>query len=117
MFAATGPYAEWDYIGKTSASIPCQRKVKDHVESEVNHFHRGKSHTSPSKEGDIACLQGSYQQSQIHIKNAGRTLDAKDKAPDLVAVGLEGKKLMTTMKNWATNQVSQWSSEEDWTDY
>jgi hypothetical protein len=38
-FSVVGPYADWDYIGQTSASIPCQRKVKDHVEDSINHFH------------------------------------------------------------------------------
>jgi hypothetical protein len=48
-FAAKGPYVDWDYIGETSASIPCQRKVKDHVESDLNHFLRGKLHSSPKR--------------------------------------------------------------------
>ncbi|KAI0717717.1 hypothetical protein C8T65DRAFT_518477, partial [Cerioporus squamosus] len=30
-FAAMGPFATWDYLTKTSPSIPCQRDVKDHV--------------------------------------------------------------------------------------
>ncbi|EMD36367.1 hypothetical protein CERSUDRAFT_95685 [Gelatoporia subvermispora B] len=65
-FATSGPYMSWDYIGKTSASIPTQRKVIDHVEADINHFRRGKSHTSPSKEADINKLQQSYQASKLH---------------------------------------------------
>ncbi|KAH9965469.1 hypothetical protein BC827DRAFT_1153743 [Russula dissimulans] len=37
-FTSIGPFATWEYIRKTSMSIPCQRCVKDHVEREVNHF-------------------------------------------------------------------------------
>ncbi|KAF8240041.1 hypothetical protein L208DRAFT_1374469 [Tricholoma matsutake] len=65
-FAVKGPYTDWDYIGKTSTSIPCQQKVKDHVESEPNHFLHGKSHSSPEKEEDITCLCMSYHASKIH---------------------------------------------------
>ena len=78
---------DWDYIGQVSASIPCQRKVKDHVEDSINHFRRYKAHTSPKKEEDIARLQASYQASQIHVYKAGRTLDAKDKMPDALKIG------------------------------
>jgi len=111
-----GQYAEWEYIGKTSASIPCQRKVKDQVESEINHFRRGKSHTSPGKEEDVARLQASYRNSGIHINRPGRRLDAKDKVPDFMAIGSETS-LLKTMEKWLANRVSEWSSEEDWTDY
>ena len=82
-FAVTGPYAEWDYIGKISASIPCQRKVKDHVER----------HTAPDKEEDVARLQASYNLSQIHTKKVGRRLHKRDKAADFIALGSEGTRL------------------------
>jgi hypothetical protein len=112
-----GPYAEWEYIGKTSASIPCQLKVKDQVESKINHFCQGKSHTSsPGKEEDVARLQASYRNSGIHINRPGRKLDAKDKVPDSMAIGSENSKLLKTMEKWLANWVSEWSSEEDWTD-
>ncbi|KAI0670267.1 hypothetical protein C8Q78DRAFT_1154033 [Trametes maxima] len=52
-----GPFATWEYFGKTSASVPAQRRVKDHVEREVNHSYKGKSHTSPNEEKDIMKLQ------------------------------------------------------------
>lgn len=116
-FAAVGPYAEWDYIGRMSASIPCQRRVKDHVESDINHFHRGKSHTSPDKEEDVARLQASYHQSGVHRFVRGRKLDAKDKVPDLLAIGSGGGRLSKAIEKWAANRASEWSSKEDWTDY
>jgi len=114
-FAVIGPYAEWEYIGKISASIPCQRIVKDHVEGSINHFHRGKSHTSPDKEEDIACLQASYEHSKIHRYIPGRKLSAKSKAPDFISLG-EGAKLMKVMDNWIANCVSEWSTAEEWKD-
>ena len=56
MFAASGPNISWDYIGETLASIPCQRRVKDHVEQSLNHFCHGKLHTSLGKEEDVSHL-------------------------------------------------------------
>lgn len=100
-----------------SASIPCQRKVKDHVEDSINHFWRYKAHTSPKKEEDIACLQASYQASQIHVYKAGRTLDEKDKVPDALRIGSDLSKLPKTFEKWIAGRVSEWASTEDWTEY
>jgi hypothetical protein len=116
-FAVVGPYADWEYIGQMSASIPCQRKVKDHVEDSINHFRRYKAHTSPKKEEDIACLQASYQASQIHVYKAGRTLDEKDKVPDALRIGSDLSKLPKTFEKWIAGRVSEWASTEDWTEY
>ena len=116
-FSVIGPYADWDYIGQTSASIPCQRKVKDHVEDSINRFRRYKAHTSPEKEEDVARLQASYQASQIHVYKAGRRLEAKDKMPDNLKIGSDPTKLSRTFEKWIANRVSEWSNTEDWTDY
>jgi hypothetical protein len=116
-FAVTGPYAEWEYIGKISASIPCQRKVKDHVERDINHFERGKSHTAPDKEEDVARLQSSYQLSEIHVKKAVRKLDTRDKVANYMANGSEGTRLIKTRDRWLQNRIREWSSEEDWNEY
>ena len=116
-FAAKGPYADWNYIGETSASIPCQQKVKDHVESDLNHFLRGKSHLSPEKEEDITRLRMSYQASKIHSTHPGQKLDSKDKVVDTMAIGTEGGKLLKTMSTWVANRVSDWLCEEDWEEY
>ena len=116
-FGVSGPYTEWEYIGKISASIPCQRKVKDHVERDINHFQRGKNHTAPDKEEDVSRLQSSYHQSKIHIKKNGRKLDKRDKVADCLAVGSEGTRLKKTMDRWVQNRISEWSSENDWNEY
>jgi hypothetical protein len=116
-FSVKGPFADWDYIGQTSASIPCQRKVKDHVEDSINHYRRYKAHTSPEKEEDITRLQASYQASQIHVYRAGRTLDAKDKVSDAVRIGSDLSKLPRTVEKWIAGRISEWSNTEDWTDY
>jgi hypothetical protein len=100
-----------------SASIPCQRKVKDHVEAEINHYRRGKTHTSPEKENDIRVLQESYRQSKIHQLKLGRKLTSKDTAPDYFKVGSEGTRLEKTMEKWALNRVDKWPVEEDWTEH
>ena len=49
-FAVHGPYASWGYIKTISASIPAQRKLKDHIKREFAHFCRWKSHTTPKHE-------------------------------------------------------------------
>jgi hypothetical protein len=116
-FAAKGPYTDWSYIGETSASIPCQRKVKDHVESDLNHFLCGKSHSSPEKEEDINCLCMSYHASKIHSNHPRQRLDLKDRVGDTMSIGTESGKLLKTMSKWVANQVSEWSHEEDWEDY
>lgn len=116
-FSVVGPYADWDYIGQTSASIPCQRKVKDHVEDSINHFRRYKAHTSPEKEEDVARLQASYKASEIHVYKAGRRLEAKDKVLDAIRIGSDFNKLPRTFEKWVAGRISEWSSTEDWTDY
>jgi hypothetical protein len=113
-FAAIGPSAEWDYIGKISASIPTQRKVKDHVEDDINHFHRGKAHTCPEKEADIVCLQASYQQSKIHVYRPGRKVEAKDKFADTIGKGSEIGKVNKTLASWLSNRFVVKSTQEDW---
>jgi len=114
IFMVLGPFATWDFIHKISASIPCQRKIKDHVEAEINHFHRGKSHTSPDAEGDIRCLQAAYRSDKIHEFVPGRKLEAKDKVKDYTAVGAEGAKLKKTIAKWMENRVTKWSTRETW---
>ncbi|KAI0686262.1 hypothetical protein BC835DRAFT_1288480 [Cytidiella melzeri] len=61
IFAVHGPFSSWEYIKKISVSIPAQRKIKDHVENEFNHFRRGKSHTTPESETDIVNLLDHYR--------------------------------------------------------
>ncbi|KAI0699730.1 hypothetical protein BC835DRAFT_1304423 [Cytidiella melzeri] len=60
-FAVHGPFSTWEYIKKISAAIPAQWRIKDHVEAEFSHFQRGKSHTTPEWEKDVAGLQESYR--------------------------------------------------------
>ena len=116
-FASIGPFATWEYIRKMSGSIPCQRKVKDHVEAEVNRFLRGKSHTSPDAEEDIHNLQAAYHKDSIHTFKAGRKLAAKDKVKDYMAVGAEGTKLKKVIHRWVSNRLSEVETTEDFETY
>jgi hypothetical protein len=59
----------------------------------------------------------SYQASKIHNNQPRRRLDLKDKVSDTMCIGAESSKLLKTMDKWASNRVSEWSSEEDWKDY
>jgi hypothetical protein len=113
IFAAIGPFATWEYIRKMSPSIPCQRKIKDHVEAEVNNFRRGKSHSSPDAEEDIRNLQAAYQKDSIHIFKEGRKLASKDKIKDYMALGVEGTKLKKVIQRWLSNRLSEVATTED----
>jgi hypothetical protein len=88
--------------------------VKDHIEHEINHFHRGKAHTSPDAEEDIARLQSSFHQSKIHINTPGRKLGDRDKVKDFMAAGMEGKKMTGMMRRWVDGRISSWSTQEEW---
>ncbi|PSR70940.1 hypothetical protein PHLCEN_2v13189, partial [Hermanssonia centrifuga] len=115
IFASTGPYATWEYIHKISGSIPTQRKLKDHVEAEINHFFRGKAHTSPDDEEDIALLQASYSLSKIHIYDAKRQIDAADKVDDYIAKGSDYQALQRAINNWSAKRTTTRAKTEDWT--
>ena len=96
-----------------SGSIPCQRKVKDHVEKEVNSFLRGKSHSTPDAEEDIWNLQAAYHKDSIHLFKAGRKLAAKDRVKDYMALGTEGTKLIKVIQRWGSNRLSEIETTED----
>ncbi|EMD42307.1 hypothetical protein CERSUDRAFT_42435 [Gelatoporia subvermispora B] len=113
-FATSGPYTSWEYIGKTSASIPTQRKVIDHVEDDINHFRRGKSHTSPSKEADVKKLQQSYQKSKLHQHLDGRTLGTRDKCADYIETSLVEGRVTKSMENWWKGRLRKRSTEDSW---
>ncbi len=115
-FAAIGPFATWRYIGKISPAIPTQRKVKDHVEAEINHFRRGKAHSSPDIEEDLHRLQTSYSISKIHTNTPGRRLNEKAQAVDIIANGLEGQKLQKAIENWKNGRISERGNREVWPD-
>ncbi|GJE94089.1 hypothetical protein PsYK624_102570 [Phanerochaete sordida] len=118
IFAVFGPYATWKYIKKISAAIPTMRKIKDHVEADINHFRRGKSHTKPAKEADVAKLQRVYATGKIHIYDQKRTpLSKEGKAKDYMENGSNFDTLQTTMKKWLARHVSTRAETQDWTDY
>ena len=75
---------EVQYLKKISVSIPTQRKLKDHIEREINSFRRGKSHTSPSHEKDVVGLQGIYSDEKAHVYKPGRKLQEGDHAKDFL---------------------------------
>ncbi|KAI0085660.1 hypothetical protein BDY19DRAFT_996563 [Irpex rosettiformis] len=111
LFAAHGPFATWDYIKRISASIPTQRKLKDHIEREFNHFRRYKGHTSPDHEGDVSGLQEKYHQGKVHVYQAGRKVTHEVK--DIIAQGSNAESLQGMITRWANGRVSEKSTMED----
>ncbi|KAI0339474.1 hypothetical protein BDW22DRAFT_1456337 [Trametopsis cervina] len=111
IFAVHGPFATWDYIQKISASIPTQRKLKDHFEDHINHFRRGKSHTTPAWEQDVASLQVSYHKGNAHVWRAGRTLAKR--APDFQALGSDSASIKQAIHRWAAKRVTVRSTDEE----
>ncbi|KAI0085961.1 hypothetical protein BDY19DRAFT_996389 [Irpex rosettiformis] len=112
LFAAHGPFATWDYIKRISASIPTQRKLKDHIEREFNHFRRYKGHTSPDHEEDVTDLQKKYHKGKVHVYQAGRKVDHEVK--DFVAQGLNAESLQGMITRWANGRVTEKSTLEDY---
>jgi hypothetical protein len=84
------------------------------VEQSLNHFCRGKSHTSPGKEEDVARLQASYSALRIHQKIQGRKLDPKNKAKDYLAHGTQDQAIVHVMGRWLENRVRERSTEDNW---
>ncbi|KAJ3557664.1 hypothetical protein NM688_g1349 [Phlebia brevispora] len=114
-FATAGPSTSWDYLKKTTGSIPTQRKVKDHVEAHINWFRRGKSHTNPDKEVDVASLQAAYARSKIHQYNPRRQLAKEDKIEDYIAKGSDYLTLHKTMNTWHEKRITKKATTENWT--
>jgi hypothetical protein len=114
---ALGPSATWDLIHKSSASIPCQRKVKDHVKADVNHFLRGKYHRSPEAEEDIQNLQKAYHKDGIHTLKPGRRLTVKDRVKDYMALGTEDVKLKGVIQRWISGRTKRVKTSEDFATY
>ncbi|KAI0685745.1 hypothetical protein BC835DRAFT_1289537 [Cytidiella melzeri] len=114
IFMVLGPFATWEYIRKISASIPTQRKVKDHIEANFNHFRRGKSHTTPDAEKDIRNLQGTYHEAEAHLYVPGRHLEVKDRTKDFIALRSDPIKLDATINRWSERRTSSRATTEDW---
>lgn len=114
--ATQGPFASWEYLGKTSAAIPALREVKDHVEQEINHRHRGKSHTRPQEETDIAELQAAYQEADIYVSRANRCkLESQDRFPDVMKNGMVAVASGKAFRAWAKGRLAeQRVTEEIW---
>ncbi|KAI0695834.1 hypothetical protein BC835DRAFT_1345302 [Cytidiella melzeri] len=102
-FAVHGPFSTWEYIKKLSASIPAQRRIKDHVKAEFNHFRRGKSHTTPEWEKDVAGLQESYRVNSTHVYRPGR--HTASSPLDYISLGGDHKKLTATIRRWKKSQL------------
>ncbi|EKM48930.1 uncharacterized protein PHACADRAFT_214588 [Phanerochaete carnosa HHB-10118-sp] len=117
IFAVFGPYATWEYIKKISAAIPTMRKVKDHVEADINHFRRGKTHTKPAKEIDVAKLQQAYAASKIHVFDPTRPRLDIECLTDYLQQGSNPTLLRKTINRWTARRVTARSTEQDWTDY
>lgn len=113
-FKTLGPHKTWEYLRKTTASIPTQRKVKEHVEDQFNHCRRGKAHTDPQKELDVAALQASYAQCRLHVYDPKRQLAAIDLAEDYMARGSDPIALAKVMSGWYEKRVVTKADTEDW---
>ncbi|KAI0074983.1 hypothetical protein K474DRAFT_1600590 [Panus rudis PR-1116 ss-1] len=114
VFGLIGAYATWENIGAMSASIPCQQRVKDHIVQQLNHFSRGKTHTSPAHEPDVQRLQATYETGRIHKMTPGRRLDGTAIAKDFVGIGSATKKLVKAVEKWVKNRTSTYADVENW---
>lgn len=81
---------------------------------EFNHFRRGKTHTRPSHEKDVAGLQGIYDKEKAHVYKPGRKLADADKAKDFLAMGSNPESLQGMMTRWAKSRVVEKATTDNW---
>ena len=108
-----GPLATWEYIKRISPAIPILRNVKDHFETEINHFRRGKSHSTVDAGGDIERLQAMYARDKIHVKNPKRRTEC-DSVEDYIGKGSSPDVLGRVIRNWRNKRVVTRATTEDW---
>lgn len=114
-YRSEGPNIKWSYLYKLHPAIPIIRIVIDFMEREFGTLVRGKKHTVPSKEKDIAKLRKSYSDSRIHENQPGRCFHSKkDKAANYTSLG--ALKLTTTgrLEKWREARNFERSQMEDW---
>lgn len=102
----------WESLRKHSPAAPTLRAVQEHVEQECGIVSRGKKHTVPSRERDIAILVSAYQASQVHVYTNGRAVNEKDDAKDVVIDGVG--KLQGVIDRWALSRRLPRSTMEDY---
>ncbi len=86
--------------------------MKDHVEAEFNHFRRGKSHTTPDWEKDVANLQEAYRVGKAHVYQTVRVPKVDTSPPDFINIGIQ--KLNALVNRWTAKRVTQKSTEENY---
>ncbi|TEB29725.1 hypothetical protein FA13DRAFT_1580641, partial [Coprinellus micaceus] len=71
-YRSEGPNIKWPYLRKLHPAIPIIRVVINFIEHQFGTIVRGKKHSVPSKEKDIAKLRASFSSSKLHKQQPGR---------------------------------------------
>ncbi|KDQ56803.1 hypothetical protein JAAARDRAFT_132254 [Jaapia argillacea MUCL 33604] len=116
-YCSEGPNIKWEYLKKMHPVVRVIRSVMLHVDNQFETWKRGKKHTVPKKDKDVAELQALI--SEVHIFEKGRRIASKkDWAKDFVTEGL--LKLTTkptTIERWAARRDFERSKREDYTPF
>lgn len=91
------------------------RAIKDHVEKDINKFMRGKSHTVPKEEKDIAMYTSQLAANHVHDPPThGRKFSSSEKVTDIVQKGLDALNSGKALARWAENRVYECATGQDW---
>ena len=111
-----GPGAGQKYIEKISPAIPKLAYLQQIIEKELDGFKRGKKHTSPSKERDVAMLTSTYLMGRVHETIPGRRVPVEaDYKPDFVTKGSHELFEKGAFDQWWQSRSFPRSTEERYT--
>jgi hypothetical protein len=117
-YRSEGPNIKWPYLRKLHPAIPIIRVVINFIEHQFGTIVRGKKHSVPSKEKDIAKLRASFSSSKLHKQQPGRKIPGSgdDHAPDFATEGVEKVVLGNALANLNEGRAFERSTREEWPD-
>ncbi|KAJ7572843.1 hypothetical protein C8J56DRAFT_806278, partial [Mycena floridula] len=112
-YRSDGPHLNWEYLKKLHPAIPVIRELATFMERIFGTWTRGKKHTTPKREPDVAKLEQSYREFTFHVYQPGREVPVKSRVKDYLNQG--GIEIQTgpTILNWAEGRRYPRSTEQD----
>jgi hypothetical protein len=113
-YRSEGPNIQWEYMKKLHPAIHTIRAIAMHIEKEFGTLTRGKKHTVPKKELDVAKLQQVYKESGYHKFKMGRKAKKNAKAVDITTAGAIKLTSLDVLKRWIDLRTFTRSTAERW---
>ena len=110
-YRSEGPNINWEYIRKLHPAIPVIRALSVHMEQVFGTLTRGKKHTTPKKDVDVARLVAEFTSGQLHQHRRGRVVDEKEQIKDYYHEGM--KSSVKTIEGWHKDRQYYRSSVQD----